>query len=99
MVANNRQLWLHLLFAMISEGLFMLLVLPWCVKDFPYEWQVWQDFLVASGAVLVLYLLWLVLSQGTSWQRLWAAILCFLPGWLLGYVILQHFEAVPRWFS
>ena len=89
----------RLLVALGVEVAFLALILPWCVKDSTHQADVWKDFLVASGAVLVIYLIWPVFRARGKWMRLVALPLCFFAGWLLVWVILQHFDFVPRWFS
>ena len=89
----------RLVFALGLEVVFMAFILPRCVKDSTYQAEVWEDFVVACGAVLVIYLLWPVFRDGGWWLRVVVLALSFLPAWLLVWVILQHFELVPRWFS
>jgi hypothetical protein len=89
----------RLVFALVLEAVFLGFILPWCVKDSTYQADVWKDFFVACAAVLVIYLIWPVFRNGGTWLRFVALALCFLPAWLLVWVILQHFDLVPRWFS
>lgn len=96
---NNSWLFARLLVAVGLEAIFLAFILPWCVKDSTYQADVWKDFFVACGAVLVIYLIWPVFRTDGIWLRFVALALCFLPGWLLVWVVLQHFDLVPRWFS
>ncbi|HVV70112.1 MAG TPA: hypothetical protein VHI52_01155, partial [Verrucomicrobiae bacterium] len=73
--------------------------LPAFAGNSTYAQEVWKDFGTASGAVLLLALLWPILRDGGWKPRVGAATLCILPLWVLGWVILQHFDFVPRWFS
>lgn len=96
---RKRLLWMRLAASFAVETLFMALVLPAFARDSTYVEEVWKDFGTATGAVLVLYLIWPVLRWG-GWQlRIGGAVLCFLPLWIIAWVILQHFDLVPRWFS
>ena len=85
--------------ALVVEAVFMAFVLPAFARDSTYVEEVWKDFGTTSGAVIVLYVIWPVLRTGGWTLRIGGAVLCFLPLWVLGWVILQHFELVPRWFS
>jgi hypothetical protein len=98
---TRQKCWLsaRLAVALCLEVLFLAFVLPWCVKDVTYRAEVWKDFFVGCGAVLVLYAIWPVFRAGGTCLKILAMGLCLFPVWLLGWVIMQHFDLVPRWFS
>jgi hypothetical protein len=99
MTGHRWWLWVHLTVALAVEFVFLAFILPACARDSAYETEVWKDFGVASGAVVVIYLIWPALRWGGIWLRLGGLMLCFLPAWTIAWVLLQHFELVPRWFS
>ena len=92
-------LWIRLGAALVIEFVFLAVILPECVRDSTYGAEVWKDFGVASGAVLVIYTIWPALRWGSLWIRLSGFVLCLIPVWVLGWVVMQHFDFVPRWFS
>jgi len=98
---TRKTCWLlaRLVVALGVEVVFMALILPWCVKDSTCEADVWKDFFVSCGSVLILYLIWPAFRIGGTWLRIVAVTLCLLPAWLLIWVVLQHFEFLPRWFT
>jgi len=99
MTGRHLWLWVHLTVVLAVEFVFLAFILPACAKDCTYVTEVWKDFGVASGAVLLIYLIWPALVWGGIGLRLVGLMLCFLPAWTIGWVLLQHFELVPRWFS
>jgi hypothetical protein len=98
-MVRRELLWIRLAVALVVEFLFLAFVLPECARDSTYKAEVWKDFLVAGGAVLVGYVIWPAVRRGGGWLRLAGLALGLFPAWVLGWVLLQHFGIVPRWFS
>ncbi len=97
----SQKSWLlaRLAVALGLEIAFLLFILPWVVRDSSYQATVWQDFIVACAAFLVVYGIWPVCRKGGTELKIVTLALSLLPAWLLVWVVLQHFEFVPRWFS
>jgi len=54
-----------------------------------YEAQVWARFWLVSASAVSIFLLWPILRRGGLWPRVGAVLLCILPCFILGWVVVD----------